>query len=205
FRNKPGHTSLTQHHIDTGTTKPIKLRPYRVSPQRQQIISQHINEMLTDGIIELASGPYAAPVTLQPKKDGSLRFCVDFRQLNSVTVRDVYPIPRIDDTLDQLQAAKYFTSLDLKSGFWQIELDDESRPKTAFITHAGLFQFKVMPFGLTNAPATFQRLMDLVLGGLKWSCALVYLDDIIVYSSTFQSHLQHLNSVLERIQSSGLT
>ncbi|CAF4640479.1 unnamed protein product, partial [Rotaria magnacalcarata] len=205
FRNKPGHTSLTQHHIDTSTTKPIKLRPYRVSPQLQQIISQHINEMLTDGIIELASGPYAAPVTLQPKKDGSLRFCVDFRQLNSVTVRDVYPIPRIDDTLDQLQAAKYFTSLDLKSGFWQIELDDESRPKTAFITHAELFQFKVIPFGLTNAPATFQRLMDLVLGGLKWSCALVYLDDIIVYSSTFQSHLQHLNSVLERIQSSGLT
>ncbi|CAF4248831.1 unnamed protein product, partial [Rotaria magnacalcarata] len=91
FRNKPGHTSLTQHHIDTSTTKPIKLRPYRVSPQLQQIISQHINEMLTDGIIELASGPYAAPVTLQPKKDGSLRFCVDFRQLNSVTVRDVYP------------------------------------------------------------------------------------------------------------------
>ncbi|CAF4471434.1 unnamed protein product, partial [Rotaria magnacalcarata] len=154
---------------------------------------------------EARYGPYAAPVTLQPKKDGSLRFCVDFRQLNSVTVRDVYPIPRIDDTLDQLQAAKYFTSLDLKSGFWQIELDDESRPKTAFITHAGLFQFKVMPFGLTKAPATFQRLMDLVLGGLKWSCALVYLDDIIVYSSTFQSHLQHLNSVLERIQSSGLT
>ncbi len=205
FREQPGRTRLTQHHIDTGTSKPIKLRPYRVSPQRQQIISQHINQMLTDGIIELANGPYAAPVTLQPKKDGSLRFCVDFRQLNSVTVRDVYPLPRIDDTLDQLQTAKYFTSLDLKSGFWQIELDDESRPKTAFITHAGLFQFKVMPFGLTNAPATFQRLMDLVLGGLKWSCALVYLDDIIVYSPSFPLHLQHLESVLHNIQASGLT
>ncbi|CAM2704951.1 unnamed protein product [Rotaria socialis] len=174
-------------YIDTGTIKPIKSRPYRVSPQHQQIISRHINEILIDGIIELASGPYTAPVTLQSKKDGSLRFCVDFRQLNSVTVRDVYPIPRIDDTLDQLQATKYFTSLDLKSGFWQIELDDESRPKTAFVTHTGLFQFKVMPVGLPNAPATFQRLMDLVLGGPTWSCAL------------------HLNSVLERIQSSGLT
>ncbi|CAF4354949.1 unnamed protein product [Rotaria sp. Silwood2] len=204
FNDKPGRISVTQHHIDTGTTKPIKLRPYRVSPQRQQIISQHINQMLTDDIIELANGPYAAPVTLQPKKDGSLRFCLDFRQLNSVTVRDVYPIPRIDDTLDQLQTAKYFTSLNLKSGFWQIELDDESRPKTAFITHAGLFQFKVMPFGLTNAPATFQRLMDLILGGLKWSCALVYLDDIIVYSPTFQLHLKHLESVLQHIQASGL-
>lgn len=205
FRAKPGRTNLTHHHIDTGTAKPIKLRPYRVSPPRQQIISQQIQQMLADGIIEYASGPYAAPVTLQPKKDGSLRFCVDFRQLNSVTVRDVYPIPRIDDTLDQLQMAKYFTSLDLKSGFWQIELDDESRPKTAFITHAGLFQFKVMPFGLTNAPATFQRLMDLVLGGLKWSCALVYLDDIIVYSSSFESHLHHLESVLQRVEASGLT
>ena len=205
FRDKPGHTSLTQHHIDTGSTRPIKLRPYRVSPQRQHIISEQIHQMLLDGIIEPASGPYAAPVTLQPKKDGSLRFCVDFRQLNSVTVRDVYPIPRIDDTLDQLQAARYFTSLDLKSGFWQIELDDASRPKTAFTTHAGLFQFKVMPFGLTNAPATFQRLMDLVLAGLKWSCALVYLDDIIVYSSSFSSHLQHLESVLSQLRASGLS
>ena len=161
--------------------------------------------MLQDDIIEPAHGPYAAPVTLQPKRDGSLRFCVDFRQLNSFTVRDVYPIPRIDDTLDQLRTAKYFTSMDLKSGFWQITLDDESRPKTAFITHAGLYQFTVMPFGLTNAPATFQRLMDIVLGGLKWSCALVYLDDIIVYSSTFSSHLQNLESVLQRIEASGLT
>ncbi|CAF1516686.1 unnamed protein product [Rotaria magnacalcarata] len=143
--------------------------------------------MLQDGIIEPANGPYAASVTLQPKKDGSLRFCVDFRQLNSATARDVYRIPH------------------LKSGFWQIELDEESRPKTAFVTHAGLYHFTVMPFGLTNAPATFQRLMDLVLGGLKWTCALVYLDDIIVYSSTFSSHLQHLESVLQRIQASGLT
>ncbi|CAF3358581.1 unnamed protein product [Rotaria socialis] len=205
FNEKTGRTSLTRHHIDTGDSKPIKLRPYRVSPARQSIIYNQIQQMLQDGIIEPANGPYAAPVTLQPKKDGSLRFCVDFRQLNSATVRDVYPIPRIDDTLDQLRSAKYFTSMDLKSGFWQIELDEESRPKTAFVTHAGLYHFTVMPFGLTNAPATFQRLMDLVLGGLKWSCALVYLDDIIVYSSTFSSHLQHLESVLQRIQASGLT
>ncbi|CAF4510386.1 unnamed protein product [Rotaria magnacalcarata] len=180
-------TSLTQHHIDTGDSKPIKLRPYRVSPARQSIIYNQIQQMLQDGIIEPANGPYAASVTLQPKKDGSLRFCVDFRQLNSATARDVYRIPH------------------LKSGFWQIELDEESRPKTAFVTHAGLYHFTVMPFGLTNAPATFQRLMDLVLGGLKWTCALVYLDDIIVYSSTFSSHLQHLESVLQRIQASGLT
>ena len=205
FRDQPGRTSLIHHHIDTGTTKPIKLRPYRVSPHRQQLISQQITQMLADDIIEHASGPYAAPVTLQPKKDGSLRFCVDFRQLNAVTIRDVYPLPRVDDTLDQLRDARYFTSLDLRSGFWQIELDHESRSKTAFVTHAGLFQFKVMPFGLTNAPATFQRLMDLVLGGLKWSCSLVYLDDIIVFSPSFDLHLQHLRSVLQRIADSDLT
>jgi len=205
FDDKLGRTSLVQHHIDTGNTKPIKLRPYRVSPYRKEIISDEITKMLNAGIIEPCVGPYAAPITLQPKKDGSLRFCVDYRELNSVTVRDVYPIPRIDDTLDQLQHAKYFSSMDLRSGFWQIELDPTSRDKTAFISHAGLFRFRVMPFGLTNAPATFQRLMDLVLGGLKWSCALVYLDDIIVYSSSFEDHLHHLELVLQQIQQSGLT
>ena len=205
FDNKLGCTSLVQHHIDTGDTKPIKLRPYRVSPYRKEIISKEITTMLNTGIIEPCISPYAAPITLQPKKDGSLRFCVDYRELNSVTVRDVYPIPRIDDTLDQLQHAKYFSSMDLRSGFWQIELNPASRDKTAFISHAGLYRFRVMPFGLTNAPATFQRLMDLVLGGLKWSCALVYLDDIIVYSSSFTDHLNHLELVLQQIQQSGLT
>ncbi|CAM4912454.1 unnamed protein product [Rotaria socialis] len=163
FNEKPGRTSLTQHHVDTGNSNPIKLRPYRVSPVRQNTISSQIQQMLTDGIIEPANGPYAAPVTLQPKKDGYLRFCVDFHQLNSVTVRDVYSIPRIDDTLDH---------------------------------HA----FRINQC-ISNIPA----LMDLVLGGLKWSCALVYLDDIIVYSPTFSSHLQHLESVLQQIQESGLT
>ena len=205
FSHQLGRTSLIQHQIDTGDTKPIKLRPYRVSPVHKQIISNEINKMLNAGIIEPCNGPYAAPITLQPKKDGALRFCIDFRQLNAVTIRDVYPIPRIDDTLDQLQHAKYFTSMDLRSGFWQIELDPTSRDKTAFISHAGLFRFRVMPFDLTNAPATFQRLMDLVLGSLKWSCALVYLDDIIVYSSSFIDHLSHLELVLDKIQQCGLT
>jgi hypothetical protein len=159
FENKLGRTSLVQHHIDTGNTKPIKLRPYRVSPYRKAVISHEITQMLDAGIIEPCIGPYAAPITLQPKKDGSLRFCIDYRELNSVTIRDVYPIPRIDDTLDQLQHAKYFSTMDLRSGFWQIELDPISRDKTAFISHAGLYRFRVMPFGLTNAPATFQRLM----------------------------------------------
>ncbi|CAF3755177.1 unnamed protein product, partial [Rotaria sp. Silwood1] len=199
FEDTLGRTSLVQHHIDTGNIKPIKLRPYRVSPYRKEMISNEITKMLNAGIIETCASPYAAPITLQPKKDGSLRFCIDYRELNSVTVRDVYPIPRIDDTLDQLQNAKYFSSMYLRSGFWQIELDPASRDKTAFISHADLFRSRVMPFGLTNAPATFQRLTNLVLGGLMWSCALVYLDDIIVYSSSFEDHLHHLELVLQHI------
>ncbi|CAM4845028.1 unnamed protein product [Rotaria magnacalcarata] len=161
FENRLGHTSFVHHQIDTGNTKPIKLCPYRVSPARKEIISTEITKMLNEGIIEPCNSLYAAPITLQPKKDGSLRFCVDFRELNGVTVRDVYPIPRIDHTLDQLQHAKYFTSMDLCTGLWQIELDPTSQDKAAFIFHAGLFRFRVMPFGLTNAPVTFQRLMDL--------------------------------------------
>ncbi|CAF1639495.1 unnamed protein product, partial [Didymodactylos carnosus] len=125
FSDTPGRTDILKHHIDTGDSRPIKLRPYRVSPPLKRIISEEISQMLKQGIIEQANSPYAAPVTLQSKRDGTLRFCIDFRQLNSVTVRDVYPLPRIDDTLDQLQNAKYFTSLDLKSGFWQVELDDQ--------------------------------------------------------------------------------
>ena len=152
--------------------------------------------MLAADIVEPTNSPYAPPITLQPKKDGSLRFCVDFGELNAVTARDVYPIRRVDDTVDQLHFSKYSTSPDLKSGFWQIALDPRTRQKTAFISHEGLFQFKVMPFGLTNAPDTFQRLMDVVLGRLKWSCCLVYLDDIIVYSRTFTEHMHHLELVL---------
>ncbi|CAF1518625.1 unnamed protein product [Adineta steineri] len=153
----------------------------------------------------LCVSPYAAPITLQSKKDGSLRFCIDYRELNSVTVRDVYPIPRIYDTLDQLQQTEYFSSMDLLSDFWQTELDSTSRDKTAIISQAYLFRFRVMPFGLINALATFQRFMDLVLSGLKWICALVYLDNIIVYSSSFKDHLNHLELVFQQRQQSSLT
>ena len=155
-------------------------------------------------VIEPSASPWASPIVLVRKKDGSTRFCVDYRKLNSVSRKDAYPLPRIDDTLDTLAGAQWFSTLDLISGYWQVEVDPRDRPKTAFCTTEGLFQFKVMPFGLCNAPATFQRLMDLVLAGLQWSHCLVYLDDVIVLGKSFSDHLQNLQTVFARLRQAGL-
>lgn len=161
--------------------------------------------MLEDDIIQPSSSPWSSPVVVVRKKDGTLRFCVDYRKLNSVTKKDTYPLPRIDDSLDRLRRAKYFSSIDLRSGYWQIEVDERDREKTAFVTPDGLYEFKVLPFGLCSAPATFQRMMDTVLTGLKWQTCLVYLDDVVVFSETFEQHLQRLKKVLEAVQSASLS
>ena len=160
--------------------------------------------MLTGGQIELSDSPWSSPVVLVTKKDGGTRFCVDYRRLNDTTVKDAYPLPRIDDTLDMLAGKQWFSTLDLASGYCQISLSQEARIKTAFATHSGLFQFKVMPFGLCNAPATFERLMDRVLQGLRWSRCLVYLDDIISFGSTFGDALDNLTLIFEKLRSYGL-
>ena len=138
------------------------------------------------------------------KKDGTLRYCIDYRKLNAVTRKDNYPLPRIDESLDTLKNARYFTTLDLASGYWQIELTEEAKQKSAFCTTTGLYQFKVMPFGLMNAPATFQRLMERVLAGLQWQICLVYIDDIIIFSHTVEEHLQQLQTVFTRLREAGL-
>ena len=133
-----------------------------------------------------------------------MRYYIDYRRLNAVTVKDSYPLPRIDDSLDALRGSKWFSTLNLQSGYWQVEMHPDDAPKTAYATTKGLFQFNVMPFGLACAPATFERLMECVLAGLQWQTCLIYIDDVIVFGKTFENHLKNLEEVLTKIQNAGL-
>ncbi|UYV78619.1 hypothetical protein LAZ67_16002183, partial [Cordylochernes scorpioides] len=205
FRKKEASkTDNVKHRISTGDHLPTKQRPYRVAPAERQIIQEEVNKMEEIGIIQPSASPWASPVVLVRKKDGSWRFCVDYRRLNKITKKDVYPLPRIDDTLDCLQGARFYSSMDLQSGYWQIDVEEADREKTAFITPDGLYEFKVMPFGLCNAPATFERMMDGLLKGLKWTICLCYLDDIVVFSDDFEEHLRRLQLVLGCLRKAGL-
>ena len=162
-----GETNLVEFNIDTGESTPINQVARRVPFAARQEIAAQLSKMQEEGVIQPSKSPWASPVVLVRKRDGSLRFCVDYRALNSVTKPDVFLLPRIDDLLDKLGRAKYFTTLDLKSGYWQIKVDTTSQEKTAFVTHRGLYEFRVMPFGVKNAPAVFQHLMQSVLKHLK--------------------------------------
>ena len=189
-----------QHEINTGDAQPFNLPPHRCSHSERQKIDNMTAEMCSTNIASPSSSPWGSPVVLTPKADGTTRFCVDYRKLNSLTVRDVYPLPRIEDCLSALGGNEYFSSLDLSSGYWQIPMAEKDKQKTAFITPSGLYEFNVLPFGLTNAPATFQRYMDKILAGLKWQCLLVYLDDVCVYSKAFESHMIDLENTFKRIE-----
>ena len=160
--------------------------------------------MLANGIASPSQSQWSSPIVLAKKKDGTLRFCVDYRKLNKVTDRDSYPLPRMRDLFDKLSGAKYFTLLDLASGYWQIPMFEPDKHKTAFISQYGLFEFNVMPFGLVNAPMTFQRVMDVILTGVDWDFVLVYIDDICIISKTFSEHLIHLGKVFDRLRQHSL-
>lgn len=196
--------SLPPAVIDTGEREPIRQRGYRLPQSKRQQVEQCVEEMLKDEIIRPSDSPWASPITLVPKKDGTTRFCVDFRKLNAVTRKDSHPLPNIQDVFDQLQGASIFSTLDLRSGYWQVPMHQDSIPKTAFTCHLGLFEFVRMPFGLTNAPAIFQRSMNKILSGLVGRICMVYIDDIVVYSKNEREHAHHLEQVLQRLREAGL-
>ena len=195
-----GNTPLLEHAIETHG--PPLCQPYwRQNPAVRGEEMTQVQQMLSSNVIHPSNSPWASPVVMVRKKDGSLRFCVDFRQLNAATVKDAHPLPRIDDLLDALHGAKWFSTLDLKSGYWQVPITEQDKAKTAFRTSSGqLFEFNQVPFGLCNAPATFSCLMDHVLVGLHWETCLFHLDDIIVFSCTWEEHLARLREVFERFR-----
>ncbi|HSN23166.1 MAG TPA: reverse transcriptase family protein, partial [Methylomicrobium sp.] len=184
-----GRTHLLSHTIETGSARPFKQQLRRHPQTYLPVIDGHVQDMLQREIIEPATGPWASNVVLVRKSDGTLRFCVDYRALNAVTLKDAYPLPRIDACLESLGGSKYFSTLDAGSAYWQVPIvDEQSKDKTAFVTRQGLWRFKVLAFGLCNAPAVFQRLMDIVLSGLQWQICLAFLDDIMIFASTFELH-----------------
>ncbi len=199
----PGCTNLLSHDIPLTDDIPVRQRYRRIPPSDYELVKTHIGQLLEAQIIRESCSPYASPVVLV-KKDGSLRMCVDYRRLNSKTHKDAFPLPRIEETLDSLTGAHWFSTLDLASGYNQVPVSESDHSKTAFCTPFGLFEWKWMPFGLCNAPSTFQRLMERLFGDQQHQPVLLYLDDIIVFSSSVQKHLQRLRTVLGRLGAEGL-
>jgi hypothetical protein len=199
-----GVTDKVEHSVVT-TGEPIRQRAYRTSFFERREIQRQVDDMLKQGLIKFSESAWAHPVVLVKKKTGEYRFCVDYRKLNAVTVRNSYPLPRISDILTQIGNSRWLSSLDLLSAYWQVPVKETDQPKTAFITADGLYEFTRMPFGMVNSGSTFQALVDQVLGQLKWNTVIVYLDDIVVYSSTWAKHMAGLKAVFERLREAKLT
>ena len=201
-RNKAdlGEARGVQHFIDTGDHAPIRVPPRRLPFHKRDVVQKEVESMMASDVIEPSSSPWSAPVALIKKKDGDERFCIDYRKLNSITKKDVYPLPRCDEILELLSRGVPSTRLDLDlvRGYWQIKVAEKDREKTAFSTPNEHYQFKRMPFGLTNASATFQRAMNSIFAGLSMIDCLVYLDDIVVNGRTLAEHNQRLVNVLEK-------
>ena len=203
FDTSPGHTDVVEHKIVTGDSRPVYRPPYRLPSAWQGKVRTEVQEMLDAGIIEPSTSPWTSSVVPIPKKDGSLRLCVDYRSLNQVTQDDRYPMPRVEELLEQVGKASYITTLDLTKGYYQVSVCPCDREKTAFMAPMGKFQFTRMPFGLKGAPSTFQRLMDVILAPCS-DYARSYIDDIVIFSSTWSDHMRHLRDVFQRLIKAGL-
>uniref|UniRef100_A0A9J7ZK80 ribonuclease H n=1 Tax=Cyprinus carpio carpio TaxID=630221 RepID=A0A9J7ZK80_CYPCA len=204
FSPLPGRTTVIQHEVRTPPGVIVRQRPYRVPEARRHAIETEVQEMLKLGVIEPSQSPWSSPIVMVPKPDGTLRFCNDFRRLNEVSEFDGYPMPRVDELLDRLGRARFISTLDLTKGYWQVPLSKDAKPKTAFSTPSGHWQYRVLPFGLHGAPATFQRLMDVLLRP-HMAYAAAYIDDVVIHSETWGEHLERLRRVLLELRRAGLT
>ena len=203
FSDIPSRTTVLSHDVDVGESSPIKQHAYRVNPTKRSLFKKEVDYLLENGLAIPSSSPWSSPCLLVPKSDGSQRFCTDYRKVNGVTKPDSYPLPRMEDCVDRVGAAKFVTKLDLLKGYWQVPLTDRASDISAFVTPDGLYQYTVMPFGLRNAPATFQRLMHNVLRGVE-NCE-VYLDDVVAYSDTWPEHMHTLGLIFGRLARANLT
>ena len=207
-KHETGRTKLVEHCIPTGNNAPIQQRQYPIPQIAREPLTAQVDDMLSKGIIRPSSSSWRSPVLLVKKKspDGSVqyRFCIDLKRVNGITTKDSYSLPLIHRSVDALSGAKFFSTFDVDRAFWQIGVKEEDKKKLAFVVDSKLFEFNVMPFGSMNAPSTFQRLIDRVLHGLTWRQCLVYIDDVLIFSPTFDDHLAHLDEVLARFEFAGL-
>ncbi|UYV68421.1 hypothetical protein LAZ67_5004283, partial [Cordylochernes scorpioides] len=189
-----------QHKIITKSEQPISLRPYRRPLKEYEEIAEQVKELLEHKLIRISDSPWAFPVVMVPKKDGNKRMCIDYRRLNEITLDDRQPLPHIQDMFDRLHGSRFFSTLDVAWGYWQIEMDPQSIQKTAFVTNDGHYEFLVMPFGLKNAASTFQRIIQHILGELLWKGTCSFQDDILVYTKTWQEHIELLSKVFDKLR-----
>ena len=202
FARAPGKTTWIEHDIDVGEAKPVKLPPYRVNPEKQALIEEELNYMLTHGLIQKTYSEWSSPVTLQRKPDGKPRFCIDFRKVNALSKADTYPLPRVDDSVDRIGAATFITKIDLVKGYWQVPLSARAQEISCFVANGATYRCLVMPYGLRNAPATFQRLMNHVVDGLPH--CVVYIDDVVIYDTSWEEHLENVTALFSRLQEANL-
>ncbi|XP_035862265.1 uncharacterized protein LOC118496109 [Sander lucioperca] len=199
-----GHTTEIKHRIRLSDPSPFKQRPRPIHPSDYEAVRCHLKELQDANIIRESESPFASPIVVVKKKNGDIRLCIDYRKLNRQTIKDAYALPNIEEAFSALNGSKWFSIMDLKSGYYQVEMEEKDKCKTAFVTPMGFWEFNRMPQGVTNAPSTFQRVMEKCMGGMNLREVLVFLDDVIVFSATLEEHEDRLLRVLQRLKEFGL-